>query len=105
MVVVQKGEKMYLIDTRKYDDSFLLAKILEKVDITDEEKKKLFKHFEKPEVVDAEPVRHGLWVKKWNTFFKQDVWHCDVCEKGSPWKYDYCPNCGAKMGEEEEDEI
>lgn len=47
---------MYLIDTRKYDDSFLLAKILEKVDITDEEKKKLFKHFEKPEVVDTEPV-------------------------------------------------
>lgn len=52
----KKGKKMYLIDTRKYDDSFLLAKILEKVDITDEEKKKLFKHFEKPEVVDAEPV-------------------------------------------------
>lgn len=47
---------MYLIDTRKYDDSFLLAKILEKVDITDEEKKKLFKHFEKPEVVDAVPM-------------------------------------------------
>lgn len=47
---------MYLIDTRKYDDCFLLAKILEKVDFTDEEKKKLFKHFEKPEVVDAVEV-------------------------------------------------
>lgn len=47
---------MYLIDTRKYDDSFLLAKILEKVDITNEEKKKLFKHFEKPGVVDVVEV-------------------------------------------------
>lgn len=49
---------------------------------------------------DAE--RHGHWVKKWNTFFKQDVWHCDVCEKGSPLKYDYCPSCGAKMEEVED---
>lgn len=48
-----------------------------------------------------EPVRHGHWVKKWNTFFKQDVWHCDVCEKGSPLKYNYCPNCGAKMATQE----
>lgn len=68
---------MYLIDTRKYDDSFLLAKILEKVDITDEEKKKLFKHFEKPEVVDAVPVIR-----------------CKDCEFSSPpdWGWDevYC---------------
>lgn len=53
----QKGKKMYLIDTRKYDDSFLLAKILEKVDFTDEETKKLFKHFEKPTVDAVEVVR------------------------------------------------
>lgn len=58
---------MYLIDTRKYDDSFLLAKILEKVDITDEEKKKLFKHFEKPEVVDAEPKWIPITTRPMNT--------------------------------------
>lgn len=54
--------------------------------------------------VDAVVVRHGYWVKKWNTFFKQDVWHCDVCEKGSPLKYDYCPNCGAKMDRERKED-
>lgn len=48
---------MYLIDTRKYDDSFLLAKILEKVDFTDEETKKLFIHFEIPAIDAVEVVR------------------------------------------------
>lgn len=107
MVVVQKGEKMYLIDTRKYDDSFLLAKILEKVDITGEEKKKLFKHFEKPEVVDAESVRHGLWVNHISENGATDGTYCSQCdyEVDRDAKYNYCPNCGAKMGEEEEDEI
>lgn len=90
---------MYLIDTRKYDDSFLLAKILEKVDITDEEKKKLFKHFEKPEVVDAEPVRHGRWILQTNGHGM-----CSTCGtfvdllNGMTWEY--CPHCGAKMDEE-----
>lgn len=58
------------------------------------------KCIDKQPTVDAKPVRHGHWVKKWNTFFKQDVWHCDVCEKVSPLKYDYCPSCGAKMDRE-----
>ena len=48
---------MYLIDTHKYDDSFLLAKILEKVDFTDEETKKLFKHFEIPTANVVKVVR------------------------------------------------
>lgn len=52
--------------------------------------------------IDAEPVRRGQW--------KEDawVWHCNLCDK---WfdvaqggeAMNYCPNCGAKMYEEEED--
>ena len=103
---------MYLIDTCKYDDCFLLAKILEKVDITDEEKKKLFKHFEKPEVVDAESGRHGHWVhgKELSRDYIGDVcvsihydkcWcsECNYTVEGSPLLWMYCPICGAKMDE------
>lgn len=95
----ERREKMYLIDTRKYDDSFLLAKILEKVDITDEEKKKLFKHFEKPEVVDAVPVVHGHWLKNGDRYCECSVCHHEGNTSGAD---NYCPNCGAKMDEVEE---
>ena len=95
----EKGEKMYLIDTRKYDDSFLLAKILEKVDFSDEETKKLFKHFEKSEAVDVKPIKYGHWV-----FDPKDAIEmmftlprCSECGAESPNGGNYCPNCGAKM--------
>lgn len=45
--------------------------------------------------VDAEPVKHGLWVK----LGKHD-WACSVCRRVVPYSYTghkYCPNCGAKM--------
>ena len=50
--------------------------------------------------VDAEPVRHGHWI---NTgFLTAKCSECDAevheLEYGN-----YCPNCGAKMDEEEED--
>ena len=38
-----------LIDTRKYDDYFLLAKILLETKLSDEEKEVLMKHFERTE--------------------------------------------------------
>lgn len=50
--------------------------------------------------VDAEPVKHGHWIKlDYNTF------HCKLC--GTTFmliqgisNMNYCPNCGAKMDEE-----
>lgn len=55
--------------------------------------------FEIP-AVDAEPVRHGMWVK-----CKEDAlvhWDCSECGIGflddaGLEKLKYCPNCGAKM--------
>lgn len=44
------------------------------------------------EHADAEPVRHGHWVKKGGWYW------CSEC--GDHWGDDganYCPNCGAKM--------
>ena len=56
--------------------------------------------------IEAEPVRHGRWVDK----MVRD-WHCSECGKKASFdgycyddKPNYCPNCGAKMDEEADDE-
>lgn len=49
--------------------------------------------------VDAEPVRHGEWVRRNSNVY------CTVCNKGyrisnggaNVFKFKHCPNCGAKM--------
>lgn len=55
--------------------------------------------------VDAEPVRHGAWVKE-NIRKKSYLRLCTACGKvcyfcGTDCSYKYCPNCGAKMDAEE----
>lgn len=52
-------------------------------------------------VVDAEPVRHGRWMHLSNTWGE-----CSVCGERNKYlkRWNYCPNCGAKMdGERRED--
>ena len=44
--------------------------------------------------VDAEPVRHGHWIR-----LSQDLSECSVCGYYSRDRGNYC-NCGAKMDEE-----
>lgn len=51
--------------------------------------------------VDAEPVRHGQWVRE-NSRKKSYLRLCTACGKiayfcGEGCSYKYCPNCGAKM--------
>ena len=58
--------------------------------------------------VDAEPVRHGQWIKKSNwqpiigsTAIKDfPFYECTQCGWSRRFviDYNYCPNCGAKMG-------
>lgn len=53
---------------------------------------------------DVAPVRHGRWED-----YEENTWQCSECgeqfylEDGTPQEneYRYCPNCGAKMDEEE----
>ena len=50
--------------------------------------------------IEAEPIKHGHWESKFengkiNTY-------CSACGGITYGLYHYCPNCGAKMGEEEE---
>ena len=54
--------------------------------------------------VDAEPIRHGRWISE----RRQRVFKCSVCGNyldfdgvnGGRGSANYCPNCGAKMDEE-----
>lgn len=48
---------------------------------------------------EFQPVRHGLWKDN-----GEDKWICSAC-KGYVWRWfgkqNFCPNCGAKMGGDE----
>lgn len=51
--------------------------------------------------VDAEPVRHGHWIKPTVIDGRAfNIPHCSVCNEvpcGVDEHTKYCPNCGAKM--------
>lgn len=49
--------------------------------------------------IDAVPARHGKWVGK-----EDKRWHCSECDGIAPkgYRYNYCPDCGAKMDLDEE---
>lgn len=61
---------------------------------------------------DVVPVVHGRWIKNDG----RSGWHCSCCGKDDLYAYPYtennerelqdfyCPNCGAKMDEENEDD-
>ena len=50
---------------------------------------------------DVAPVRRGRWI------FDYGNYYCSECNEISDTGYEtnYCPNCGAKMDEEKEDEL
>lgn len=48
--------------------------------------------------VDVAPVRHGRWIPTKEPFMNECE-DCSVCGYRTVWghRYNYCPNCGAKM--------
>lgn len=52
----------------------------------------------KQPAVDAEPVRHGHWVKELDRNYHYR-WHCSECGfvEAIILRFHYCPGCGAKM--------
>lgn len=52
--------------------------------------------------VDAEPVRHGIWI---NRNLIADIATCSCCGDrwGSTSVMKYCPSCGAKMDAQEDE--
>jgi rubrerythrin len=56
-------------------------------------------------VPSAEPVRHGKWIKADSQQYFRKHYPCFTCSecgyrKDSQKKWDYCPNCGARMDKE-----
>lgn len=56
--------------------------------------------------IEAEPVRHGEWRTENRAPAPIDRFVCSVCDGlvivstfRNRCMYNYCPNCGAKMGE------
>lgn len=67
----------------------------------DNEDKKIF-----DTIIDLQPdaVRHGHWINHFDDLFPEDSSvECSVCHEyeGIMANDNYCPNCGAKMDEEE----
>lgn len=59
---------------------------------------------DKMPTVDAEPVRHGHWIKANDPMSSPfDTMKRCLCSECREWAAvtSYCPNCGAKMDEEE----
>lgn len=58
--------------------------------------------------IEAEPVKHAHWVKQ-GRVFKREIFKCSNCGNFLDFSgvnagrgdANYCPNCGAKMDEEE----
>ena len=60
--------------------------------------------------IDAVPDRHGEWIwSKGDYKTCTDGWECSACKKTYhthvPYfdEFNYCPNCGARMGERMEE--
>lgn len=52
---------------------------------------------------DVKPVRHGKWLDGYGFAGNYyDCFVCDQCKKESMAKTNYCPNCGARNGEQHE---
>ena len=59
---------------------------------------------------EVQEIKRGRWIidRKFGNDVMSDeqMVICSVCGKGIFWgKQNYCPNCGAKMDEENEDEL
>ena len=59
------------------------------------------------ETADVKPVVRGEWTRHYTrpNVFKDTFWHCSVCGYKNSYSFanfdhKFCPNCGARMGEE-----
>ena len=67
--------------------------------------RKTIKHMiDMARTVDAVPVRHGKWIiYPIYPDGGEDVKCSECCQRGCAPYWDYCPNCGARMDEDETD--
>ena len=48
---------------------------------------------------DVDERKKGVWEMEWHSFFGIDVPRCSVCHKLAAGRTEVCPNCGARMEE------
>lgn len=86
--------------------------------IDDESCCNVIAELDKAHTVDAVPVKHGRWEEQTVIYKDEEPYDaemqsakCSLCEKylTTPFlyyfnEYAYCPNCGAKMDEEDDSE-
>ena len=70
-----------------FSDTYDKARIIDAID-------------EQP-TIEAEPVRRGRWVDHQYKEFPVGRYECSVCGARHDMPWDYCPNCGARMEEQE----
>ena len=66
---------------------------------------------DREDTIEAKPVRHGKWTRDYESSWGDSRFMCSVCHckesvptcNGEPSIWDYCPNCGAKMDEVNDD--
>lgn len=56
-------------------------------------------HFQNCPIIEAEPVRRGRWVLIDEA--EPRCWGCSECMVLAFYPDNYCPNCGARMEEQE----
>lgn len=86
--------KLLAMEERFIDNPFVLTAIAMAINEID-----------KITAADVAPVVHGRWVKVKHPYGNVN-WHkkCSICDKCIDWQdYKYCPVCGAKMDEEDEE--
>ena len=53
----------------------------------------------------VDTVKHGKWIFENRTWFHQPLLKCSCCGKRQfVARFDYCPNCGARMDKRDDDE-
>ena len=53
-----------------------------------------------PAIKDAEPVRHGKWIPIMGLNRQNEKFICSECICQFDYKFNFCPNCGARMDAE-----
>ena len=67
--------------------------------IMEDDFKKAIKKMPKGIIADVAPVRHGRWER-----YGRNLGECSNCGEIVNIRYNYCPNCGARMDLEEPNE-
>ena len=58
---------------------------------------------DKMPTIDAEPKRHGRWIDN-GRYDGYTMYICSECGHAESIQYNYCPDCGAKMDGDREDD-